>query len=426
MAGVSADPFVLLPERMAVEFHARASSWGWLDFKHDLRENLVTIAGFSDKEARRFPYTGLFDRGHFMRYHPTNKFAGVWYRVDPTIHELHRVALLRGLPIGVDHLKDAAVQGWRQPPSDAAWLTLTFSSTDEDSLWSAWWVTHDAAMPTRSAIVREGDPLIYLRDSWPIDELQDVTIPIIGVGSIGSTAAEALASAGVGQIILVDPDRLLQHNLPRHRLTERDVGRYKVSAMAGALTERHPNTAVEALVADVAHDADLMRPLFAHATVVLCATDGVQSRRVANHLARRADTPIVFAAVLEDGALGELVRVRSRSGCLLCLRRSLIDDGTLDPEPGLDQDYGTGTPHRPMTAAPTDLRLIGEFATKAALATVLERKGRWSHRLPGDWAIVGLQPMPEMPPPFDLEEAGAIRWLDLPPRRDDCPTCAAP
>ena len=113
-------------------------------------------------------------------------------------------------------------------------------------------------------------------------------------------------------------------------------------------------------------------------------------------------------------------------GCLLCLRRTLVEDATLDPEPGLDQDYGTGTPHRPMTASPTDLRLMGELAGKAVLATVLERKGYWSQRLPGDWAIVGLQPTPEMPPPFDIDEAGVVRWLGLPPRRDDCPSCAAP
>lgn len=426
MAGVSRDPFVLLPERMAVAFQRWAAAWGWLDLKWDPAENLLLVTKFSDKNDIRLPYTDLLDRGHYMRSHDTIGQSGIWYRVDPIVHDLHRHALMRGLPIALKYLQEAVSQGWRPPPADHPWFMLTFSASDEETRWSAWWVSRDGASPARFDLVREADPFLYLRDVWPVDELDDVTITIVGVGSIGGTAAETLASAGIGHLVLVDPDRLLQHNLPRHRLTERDLGRYKVNAVRDTLRHRHPALDVQACVADVADDADLMRPLFARTDVIVCATDGVQSRRVANHLARRAGTPIVLVAVLEDGAFGEVVRVRPRSGCLLCLRRTLIDSGTLDPEPGLDREYGTGTLHRPMTAAPPDLRLMGELGGKAAVATVLERKGRWNQRLPGDWAIVSLQPTPEMPAPFDLDEAGAIRWLDLPQRRSDCPSCAPP
>jgi molybdopterin/thiamine biosynthesis adenylyltransferase len=172
--------------------------------------------------------------------------------------------------------------------------------------------------------------------------------------------------------------------------------------------------------------ADVMRPLFARSHAILCASDGVTSRRVVNHLARRADVSVVFAAVLEDGAFGEVIRIRPRSGCLLCLRTSLEETETFDPEPGLDLGYGTGTRHRPMTASPADLSLVGELAAKAVLATVLEARGRWSQRLPGDWAIVGLQPTPDMPAPLDIDRAGDVRWHPLPRRREDCPTCAHP
>lgn len=420
-------PLVLLPEQMAVFVEKRASSWGWVDLRHDRTEDLFAVAGFSDKEALRLPYVDLERRGHFMRSHPVSRNAGIWYRVDPMLHAMHYHALLRGLPVKTQALKDAIPQGWRHPPPDRPWLTLTFSSGPEPGgTWSAWWATRDAAMPCQLAVVTDVDPLGYLAPAWPIDELLEITVVVIGVGSIGGTAAETLAAAGVGRLALVDPDRLRRHNVPRHRLTEAHLGRYKVNALREALTERHPNLVVETLAADVAHDADVMRPLFARADVIVCATDGVQSRRVANHLARRAAVPLVLAAVLEDGALGELIRVRPRTGCLVCLRRGLEEDGVLDPEPGLDQNYGTGTPHRPMTASPPDLRLMGELAGKAALATVLEARGRWSHRLAGDWAIIGLQPGPEMPEPFNLDHAVALRWRDLPPRRDDCPTCAAP
>lgn len=419
-------PLVLLPQQMAARVVQRAAAWGWVDFRHDRVENLFAISGFSDKEAIRLPYVDLGRRGHFMRSHPEVRSAGLWYRVDPVVHAMHYHALLRGLPIRTQALRDAVSQGWRSPPPDRPWLTLAFTSTDEGGQWSAWWATREAAIPCQLGIVGDADPIAYLAPAWPIDELADVTVVVVGVGSIGSTAAEALAAAGVGRLVLVDPDRLFRHNLPRHRLGEAHLGRFKVNALGEQLNQRHPNLRMATLVADVARDADLMRPVFATADVIVCAADGVQSRRAANHLARRAGVPLILTAVLEDGAIGELIRVRPRTGCLLCLRRRLAEDGVLDPEPGLDQGYGTSSPHRPMTAAPPDLRLMGELAAKATLATVLEARGRWSQRLPGDWAVVGLQPAPDAPPPFDVVHAGAVRWHELPPRWEACPSCAEP
>ena len=418
-------PLVLLPEQMAVTVEQRAAAWGWVDFRCDRVENLFAISGFSDKEAIRLPYVDLNRRGHFMRSHQEVRGAGLWYRVDPIVHVMHYHALLRGLAVKTQVLRDAVLQGWRSPPPEQPWLTLAFTGTDEGQ-WSAWSVTSEAAMPCRLAIIGDGDPSGYLAPAWPIAELAAVTVVVVGVGSIGGTVAESVAAAGIGQLVLVDPDRLLRHNLPRHRLQEAHLGRFKVNALGQELTQRHPGLRVMPVVADVAHDADLMRPLFASADVVVCTADGVQPRRVANHLARRAEVPIVLAAVLDDGAVGEVIRVRPRTGCLLCLRRRLTEAGVLDPEPGLDQGYGTGSPHRPMTASPPDLRLMGELAAKAALATVLEARGRWSQRLPGDWAIVGLQPTVDAPDPFDLDHAGAVRWQEMPPRQEGCPTCAAP
>lgn len=143
--------------------------------------------------------------------------------------------------------------------------------------------------------------------------------------------AETLASYAVGHLTLVDPDRLLRHNLVRHRLGRRDIGRLKVNAMADLLQDRYPDAQIERHPINVIYDAYLMRPLFAHADLVIGATDGVASRRVINHLARRAQVPAVLACVLEDGALGEVVRVRPGTGCLLCYRAKLEADGSIVP-----------------------------------------------------------------------------------------------
>lgn len=95
----------------------------------------------------------------------------------------------------------------------------------------------------------------------------------------------------------------------------------------------------------------------------------------------------------------------------------------MSPEPTLDRDYGTGTRHLPMTAVEGDLGLVGQLAAKVAVSTLLEPLGYREQRLPGDHAILGLQPKPDMAPPFDLNCAGELGWRNLPAPEPSCPTC---
>jgi hypothetical protein len=200
---------------------------------------------------------------------------------------------------------------------------------------------------------------------------------IVGVGSIGGATAHALAAYGIGRLILVDHDRLRWRNLVRHVSSPAQVGRLKVSAIREDLRRLRPETEVVACPLDVVVDADQVRPMLSGTDLVVGATDGVAPRRVISHLARRAHLDAILACVLEDGGLGELLRLRpwADRGCLVCQRHALQQSSGIDPEPAIDAGYGTGTRHRPMTAVGGDLQLIGHLAAKAAIATVLERHG---------------------------------------------------
>ncbi len=250
--------------------------------------------------------------------------------------------------------------------------------------------------------------------------------PSIGVGSIGATAADALAGYGIGTLSLVDPDRLLSHNLIRHPLTARDLGRNKVAGLADQMRRAWPETTIEPLALDVVVDADRIRPLFEDCDLVLCAADGVTPRRVVSHLARRAQIPAVLACVLEDGELGEVLRLQPwpTIGCLACQRRHLADAGGFDPEPTLDAPYGVGSDHRPMTAVPGDLHLVGRLAAKIAVATLLERAGHHDQILPGDHLMLALRPRTNLPPPANLRRSTDQRWTELGPPTPSCPTCS--
>lgn len=66
-------------------------------------------------------------------------------------------------------------------------------------------------------------------------------VAVIGIGGVGSWAAEALARSGVGQITLVDMDHVAESNINRqiHALTD-TLGQSKVLAMRDRIAQIHP------------------------------------------------------------------------------------------------------------------------------------------------------------------------------------------
>ena len=77
------------------------------------------------------------------------------------------------------------------------------------------------------------------------EDMLSKTAVIIGAGSVGSLIALQLARAGVGRFVLVDGDTLEVHNICRHQLGFRDLGRYKVDAMKQAILNINPYAKVE-------------------------------------------------------------------------------------------------------------------------------------------------------------------------------------
>lgn len=429
------EPAIVLPKQYADSIAASGARHGTLDIKWSDAEQLALIDGFHIDFDRRGGRTGMSDltrSWHALANAPRQSGMGLWYRVEPILHAAGLQARIQSGAVGLDAFKSAVLGRWVTPaPTSTIIVTCTTIEADhggEVDHWAGWLIqgAADQAVWCALVVVDDGERLLApLADSWPLEELAEARVLVIGVGSIGSAAAQALASAGIRQLTLVDPDRLLNHNFARHRVHPRHLGRFKVDAMREHLRKRDPDLEVDTLRLDVVHDADQLRALLSDIDIAVVSVDGVEPRRVANHLIRKAGKPAVFACVLEDGAFGEVIRLKpGRTGCLLCARAALRESGGIDPEPELDRGYGTGTRHLPMTAATTDLGLIGDVAAKSALATLLEPRGFRDQRLAGDHAILSLRPKPGRAAPFDIERSGEIRWHPVPSSRPDCPSCS--
>ncbi len=78
--------------------------------------------------------------------------------------------------------------------------------------------------------------------------LKESSVLIVGVGGVGSYAAEAVARAGVGRITLMDGDRVQPSNLNRQLVAlTSTLGRNKAEVMAERIRDIDPSADVTAL-----------------------------------------------------------------------------------------------------------------------------------------------------------------------------------
>jgi len=144
-----------------------------------------------------------------------------------------------------------------------------------------------------------------------LDRLDRAHVCVVGIGGVGSWAAEALARSGVGRLTLIDLDHVAESNINRqvHAL-DATLGQAKVLAMTERIAAINPRARVTVVEDFVTPDnaAELLRDF----DVVIDAIDNVRAK-VAIVLACRARRiPLIVAG----GAGGKTDPARIRVGDL--------------------------------------------------------------------------------------------------------------
>jgi molybdopterin-synthase adenylyltransferase len=103
--------------------------------------------------------------------------------------------------------------------------------------------------------------------------LREAKVAVLGVGGLGGSAALWLASVGVGEMWLIDGDRVEASNLNRQVLfAEAEIGLLKVEAAAARLRAFNPAMRVTATARRLESEADIAE-FIAGADVVIDAAD---------------------------------------------------------------------------------------------------------------------------------------------------------
>jgi tRNA A37 threonylcarbamoyladenosine dehydratase len=123
--------------------------------------------------------------------------------------------------------------------------------------------------------------------------LRGLFVGVVGVGGVGSWAAEALARSGVAGLVLIDLDQVSESNINRQvQALGATVGQAKVLALQSRIADIHPGcevTPVEAFVEPENWPQLLPRRV----DVLIDACDQVRAKLLLAGWARSAGVPLV-------------------------------------------------------------------------------------------------------------------------------------
>ena len=184
-------------------------------------------------------------------------------------------------------------------------------------------------------------------------------VAVIGLGGLGSPVAMYLASAGVGELVLIDDDSVDISNLQRQIIhTESTISKPKVESANISLAALNHATQIEC-IAERLTESEL-HSVANRVDVVVDATDNFETRFTLNRVCLATKTPLVSgAAIRMEGQLSVFDSRQPDSPCYQCLYRDEVNDealncsenGVIAPMVGI-----VGT----MQALET-LKLLGDF-----------------------------------------------------------------
>lgn len=154
-----------------------------------------------------------------------------------------------------------------------------------------------------------------------LDRLKRARVMVLGVGGVGSYCIEALARAGVGELILVDNDTVSLTNINRQSIAlHSTVGTYKTKVMADKIKDICPKIKVKTYELFVLPEN--METIFEEPVdYIIDAIDTVTAKLALIQKAVECKIPIISSMGTGNklhGELFEITDISKTSVCPLC------------------------------------------------------------------------------------------------------------
>jgi adenylyltransferase/sulfurtransferase len=173
------------------------------------------------------------------------------------------------------------------------------------------------------------------------EKLLSSRVLLIGAGGLGCAAAQYLVAAGIGQLTIVDDDKVEISNLQRQVLhNEQNLGAYKSQSAKETLASINSEVVITALFERLS-DKTLQEQLQEH-DIVLDCSDNLATRNQINTLCFTAGKPFISgAAIRMEGQVASFTG-HNKHACYQCLSAtfgeqnlSCMEAGIMSPVVGI-------------------------------------------------------------------------------------------
>ena len=183
---------------------------------------------------------------------------------------------------------------------------------------------------------------------------------IVGAGGLGCPIADLLCRAGVGEIGVIDHDKVSLSNLNRQTLfNTTDVNKFKVEILKKKLKKVNPLVKINIFKKKI-NEENINNLIFKY-NIVVDASDNFQTKFLLNERSIKLKKKLIVGAISRfDGHIFVFDFKKNKSACLKCFYQEKPSDEILN----CDQEGILGT-----TA-----RVIGSLQANEILKTIIESK----------------------------------------------------
>jgi len=127
-------------------------------------------------------------------------------------------------------------------------------------------------------------------------KLINATVALVGMGGLGCPVSQSLIASGIGKLKIIDGDKVELSNLHRQPLYGvEDIGRLKVQVAKKKLMQLNESAIVEPIEEFLDENNGLN--FVSDATIIIDATDNIQTRQLIDRLSKKSEIPMVYGGL---------------------------------------------------------------------------------------------------------------------------------
>lgn len=173
------------------------------------------------------------------------------------------------------------------------------------------------------------------------ERIREFSVAIVGIGGVGSVAAEMLTRCGIGRLLLYDYDTVELANMNRLFFRPEQVGMTKTDAAVQTLSDINPDVVLESYTMNITtvegfetFMSSLKKKTFcpekegSGVDLVLSCVDNYEARMVVNQACNELNQTWMESGVSEDAVSGHIqLLIPGETACFACVPPLVVASG---------------------------------------------------------------------------------------------------